>query len=68
MTPGYSYLVQNYSDIGSKLITNTASLGLEKTLDRQWSVGGEYDLQVSKPDVGSSATNNIFSLALRYAY
>lgn len=68
LTPGYSYLVQNYNNVGSKLITNTASLGLEKRLAKAWSVGGEYDMQISKPDGGTSATDNIYSLALRYSY
>jgi hypothetical protein len=68
LTSGYSYLVQNYRNVGSKLITNTASLSLEKRLAKAWSVGGEYDRQISKPDGGSSVTDNIFSLALRYTY
>jgi hypothetical protein len=68
LTPGYSYMVQNYSSVGSKLTTNTVSLGLEKRLAKSWSVGGEYDRQISKPDGGASVTDNILSLALRYAY
>ncbi len=67
LTPGYSYTVQNYNNVGSKLITNTASLGPEKRPAKAWSVGGEYDMQISKLDNGSSTTDNIFSLALRYS-
>jgi len=68
LTAGYRYLVQDFSTLGSKLTTDTTSLGFEKKLSREWSVGGEYDLQISKPDGGASTRDNIFSLALQYAY
>ena len=68
LLPGYSYLVQDFSTFGSKLVTTTASLGLEKRLAREWSIEGAYDLQSSKPDGGTAIRDNILSLALRYNY
>jgi hypothetical protein len=69
-TLGYSYLVQKFDDpsIG-RMRTHTAFLGAEWALSRNWAVGGEYDLQISKVKAtGTSTTNNIFSLAVRYGY
>ena len=49
--------------------TQTAYVSAEQTVRKNWAVSGEYDLQISKENVtGTSATNNIFSLALRYSY
>jgi hypothetical protein len=67
---GYSYLVQKYDEpSGAELTTNTAFLSTEWSLMKNWAVGGEYDLQISKESVtGTSMTNNILSLAVRYSY
>lgn len=69
-TIGYSYLVQKFDDPSvGEMRTHTAFLGAEWALNRNWAVGGEYDLQFIKDNAtGTNATNNIFSLALRYAY
>jgi hypothetical protein len=69
-TIGYSYLVQKYDEpSGAEMKTDTVFLSAEWSLMKNWTVGGEYDLQLSKENVtGTSATNNIFSLALRYSY
>jgi hypothetical protein len=69
-TLGYSYLVQTYDDpSGAEMKTQTAYVSAEQTVSKNWAVSGEYDLQLSKENVsGTSATNNIFSLALRYSY
>ena len=67
---GYSYLVQEYNEpSGAEMKTNTVYVSAEQTLTRSWSVAGEYDLQVSKTNItGTSTTNDIFSVALRYSY
>jgi opacity protein-like surface antigen len=67
---GYSYLVQKFDDPSvGEMDTHTAFLGAEWALSRNWAVGGEYDLQISKDNAtGTNATNNIFSLAVRYGY
>ncbi len=69
-TLGYSYLVQKFDDPSvGEMRTHTAFLGAEWALSRNWAVGGEYDLQISKVSAtGTSTTNNIFSLAVKYAY
>jgi len=69
-TLGYSYLIQQYDEPSSaEMKTHTAYLGAEQTIGKNWAVSGEYDLQLSKENVtGTSTTNNIFSLALRYSY
>jgi hypothetical protein len=69
-TLGYSYLVQKYDDpSGAKMKTQTAYVSAEQTVRKNWAVSGEYDLQLSKENVtGTSATDNMFSLALRYSY
>ena len=70
MTLGYSYLVQAFEDpSGAEMTTNTVYVGAEQTLSKSWSVAGEYDLQVSKSNVtGTTTTDDIFSVALRYSY
>jgi len=67
---GYSYLVQEFDEpVGSVLRTGTAFLSLEHALSRTWSVSAEYDLQTSRDSAsGTDATNNIYSLSLRYSY
>ena len=69
-TLGYSYLVQKYDEpSGAEMKTQTAYVSAEYTVRKNWAVSGEYDLQLSKENVtGTSATDNIFSLALRYNY
>lgn len=69
-TLGYSYLVQKYDEpSGAEMKTHTAFLSAEWSLIKNWAVGGEYDLQISKENVtGTSTTNNIFSVSLRYDY
>ncbi len=69
-TIGYSYLVQKFDDPSvGEMDTHTAFLGTEWALNRNWAIGGEYDLQISKiKATGTSTTNNIFSLAVRYGY
>jgi len=66
---GYSYLDQKYEDSGGAIRTQTASVSAEHTLMRTWSVGAEYDHQVSQVSTsGTSNTDNILSLVLRYSY
>jgi hypothetical protein len=69
-TLGYSYLVQKYDEpSGAEMKTQTAYVSAEQTVTKNWAVSGEYDLQLSKENVtGTSTTDNIFSLALRYSY
>ena len=69
-TLGYNYLVQKYDEpSGAEMKTHTAYVSAQQTVMQNWAVSGEYDLQISKENVtGTSTTNNIFSLALRYNY
>ena len=69
-TFGYSYLVQQYDEpSGYEMKTQTGYVGVEQALGKNWSVSGEYDLQISKENAtGTSMTNNIFSLALWFNY
>jgi hypothetical protein len=69
-TLGYSYLFQKYDDpSGAEMKTQTVYVSAEQTVMKNWAISGEYDLQLSKENVtGTSTTNNIFSLALRYSY
>ncbi len=70
LTTGYSYLVEKYEEpSGFEITSNTVFLGAEQTIATAWSVDGSYDLRISKENfTGSSTTDNIFSLALRYSY
>lgn len=67
---GYSFLVQEFDEPpGSVLRTGTAFLTVELALSRTWLFSAEYDLQTSRDSTsGTDATNNIYSLALRYSY
>ena len=69
-TIGYSYLIRKFDEpSGAEIKTNTVYAGAEHSFAKSWSVGAEYDLQLSKENItGSSTTDNIFSLALRYSY
>ncbi len=70
LAAGYSYLVQKFDEpSGAEIKTNTVFLSAERAIARSWAVSGEYDLQLSKENItGSSNTDNIFSLALKYSY
>jgi hypothetical protein len=70
LTAGYSYLVQKFKEpSGFEIKTNTVFLSADQVIVKVWSVAAEYDLQVSKETItGSSTTDNIFSLALKYSY
>ncbi len=70
LSAGYSYLVQKFDQpSGAEILTNTVFLSAEQSIAKAWAVSGEYDLQLSKENItGSSATDNIFSLALKYSY
>lgn len=69
-TFGYSYLIRKFDEpSGAEIKTNTVYVGAEHSFAKSWSVAGEYDLQLSKENItGSSTTDNIFSVALRYSY
>jgi len=69
-TLGYSYLVRKFEEpSGAEITTNTVYLGAEHSFAKSWSVAAEYDLQHSRENItGSSTTDNIFSVALRYSY
>ncbi len=69
-TLGYSYLVQTYDEpSGAEMKTQTVYVSAEHMVRKHWAVSGEYDLQVSNENsTGTSATDNILSLALRYSY
>ena len=70
LTFGYSYLDQTFDEpADADMKTNTVFAGIEQSFGKHWALAGEYDLQVSKENVtGTSTTDNIFSLALRYSY
>ncbi len=70
LAASYSYLEQKFDEpSGSKIRTNTFSLNAEQSISRSWAIGGEYDLLLSHENItGSSTTDNIFSLALKYSY
>ncbi len=70
LAAGYSYLEQKFDEpSGFRLSTNTFSLSAEQTIIKAWSVGAEYDLQLSRENItGASTTDNIFSVALKYTY
>jgi hypothetical protein len=67
---GYSYLVQKYDEpAGADLTTNSVFLNVEQDVSKHWALSGEYNRQLSKENIsGSSTTNDIFSVAVRYSY
>ncbi len=69
-TLGYSYLVRKFVEPpGAEITTNAVYVGAEHSFAKSWSVAAEYDLQHSRENItGSSTTDNIFSVALRYSY
>lgn len=66
----YSYLVEKYDQpSGADIKENTVYFNAEHFLAKSWALAGEYDLQISKVSAtGTTNTNNIFSVALRYSY
>ncbi len=69
LSAGYSHLDQKFDEpAGADLKTDTWFFSAEHTLIKSLSVAAEYDLQLSKANDGGSATDNIFSVALRYSY
>lgn len=69
-TFGYSHLTRKFDEpSGAEIKTNTFYAGAEHSFTKSWAFAGEYDLQLSRENVtGSSTTDNIFSVALRYTY
>jgi hypothetical protein len=67
---GYNYLLREYDEpAGSNMTAHTTILSVEHELGRNWSMGGEYDFQVSEDNITNmTMRNNIYSLALRYSY
>ena len=67
---GFSYLVQEFDEpAGAELRTGTVFLTVEHALSRTWFFSAEYGLQTSRDGTsGTSITNNMYSLALRYSY
>lgn len=70
LSAGYSYLVEKYDQpSGADIKENTVSFNAEHSLAKSWALAGEYDLQISKVSAtGTTNTDNIFSVALRYSY
>ena len=67
LTLGYGYLQQKFAENGGKSVVNTGSIGLDRILSKSWSVGAAYERQIGK-SAGASATDNISSFAVQYAY
>jgi hypothetical protein len=67
---GYTYLVQDFDEpAGAVLRTGMAFVTVEQALSRTWFLSAEYALQSSRDSTsGTDATNNVYSLALRYSY
>ena len=67
---GYSYLVRSYEEpSGFKVTANTVSAGLEYKFMEKLSVEGQYDHQASDSNLpGTSTTDNLLSLGIRYSY
>ncbi len=69
VSAGYSYLDQKYVDPpGADMKTGTLYVSAEHTIVKRWSVGAEYDHQLSTTNDNGSATDNIYSAAIRYSY
>jgi hypothetical protein len=67
---GYSYLVRTYDEpSGFKVTANTVSAGLEYELMKEWFIDAHYDRQASDSNLpGTSSTDNLFSVGVRYSY
>ncbi len=67
---GYSYLIRDYDQpSGFKETANTPSLGLEQQISEKWFFSAQYSHQISDSNVaGTSMTDNIYSIGVRYGY
>jgi len=67
---GYGLLVRDYDGPSDFRVTaNTGTLGLEYEFARKWFASAQYDRQtIDATDFGSSVTDNIFSLGVRYSH
>ncbi len=67
---GYSYLIRDYDQpSGFKETANTPSLGLEQKISEKWFLSAQYSHQISDSNVaGTSMTDNIYSIGVRYGY
>ncbi len=67
---GYTYLVRAYEAPSDFQVTaNTVSLGLQYEFLKRWFIDAQYDNQRSDSNVpGTSSTDNIVSLGVRYSY
>ncbi len=67
---GYTYLVRSYdAPSGFEVTANTVSLGLQYEFLKRWFIDTQYDNQRSDSNVaGTSSTDNIVSLGVRYSY
>ncbi len=67
---GYSYLVRDYDQpSGFQVTSNTLSAGIGQELVKRWFLDAQYDRQMSDSNVpGTSSTDNIVSLGVRYSY
>ena len=67
---GYNYLVRDFDEpVGFKITAQTLSLGLEQGFTKNWFLDAQYDHQASDSnEAGTSATDNVLSLGLRYSY
>ncbi len=67
---GGRYLVETYDQpSGATIDTTTVYVGINHELAKTWALSGEYDLELSKLSyTGTSDTNNVLSVAIRYYY
>jgi opacity protein-like surface antigen len=67
---GYNYLVRDYDEpSGFKVTAGTVSAGLQYEFTEKWFVDALYDHQASDSNLpGTSTTDNLFSLGIRYSY
>jgi len=67
---GYNYLVRDYDEpSGFKVTANTISAGLEQKIAIKWYIDAQYSHQASDSNIpGTSSTDNIYSIGLRYSY
>jgi len=67
---GYYYLARDYDQpSGFKVTSNTISLGLEHEFAKKWFFDAQYSHQMSDSNVaGTSTTDNIYSIGLRYSF
>ncbi len=70
LSGGYSYLIEKYDQpSGADITENTLFLAVQYNLAKSWALAGEYDLQISDVSAtGTTNTDNIFSVALRFSY